>query len=967
MGDLQNYFALPSPEQNPFSLSYGKDRKTLEGQIAEEERRAQLHKIPLPGEKDKLRIWDILEWARYPITNMLYTTAVEAKDNDLGFEDIGKILKSAVYGAILKERKNTEDVIRVLYPNLKPWQYAVFGVAGDILTNPVTWLTFGGAKVGAKGLKIAAAGRKAAEGVSMGIAKKGAKAAGIVAKEGVESTALKVFEKSVIAKWGGRNFDEAVKLAKRATYAKYTKPGLNLRVPFTNLSKQIIPGTRAELAAGALQKIGMPEKVVRATRELPVRLGSLAPVKSFKNMFVPGSELGPFKEAHGIEVFQKGRGGLKAELVGNSMNEVFGDLKQVYDKPTKTIQTILGAGGTGKGMYWKRDKLLEYISSRTQAGKSVADELKGVQGKLRKVLDTQWDELVKRGLLKKEQYIPEYFPRYYINQKTNEIAVLNVPRQSVEARFLKHRVFKTDAEARKFGFEPKKAVDSLRIYLDSVNKTLTSYDTIGEMVRKYGHMAKEAPYKLPPGWTAIRHKGFDKWVVPTDIGNVLNKIDLVLTQENDLRKLMGFANNIQNVWKKSATVFWPGFHFRNEASNIWTLAFKDGVGPRQVKNLGKAVKIFKNPYSDELIEIFDPIAKKYVKKPIRLVYESLRKHNIHTGGFLATELGDFLGRPTLLQKAAEAQGGALSALAKVESGATKFATKTGSFFENTARISSALNDLEKGLPWKEVARRVNLAFINYADITEVEKGLRKVIPFWTWLRGNLTNQLTYIVTDPGKYSMFTSKPLRAINWAKDETKQYMPEWMKEGMYVQPFGMKYQGKPLMLNPNLPFQDIGQIALNQPGRSIGRMLGERMSPFIKTPAELALNKSYFLNRPIAYSKSDTEKAPTLLEPIIATFPEPMRKRLGIVKTERGWEMPAKWTYTLMSLIPQMKLGQPLEYLARPNVPAYRKETAPFDIGARTTGIKFKPLDVEYYKNRYLTDKLRELKELNRKYIM
>jgi len=101
------------------------------------------------------------------------------------------------------------------------------------------------------------------------------------------------------------------------------------------------------------------------------------------------------------------------------------------------------------------------------------------------------------------------------------------------------------------------------------------------------------------------------------------------------------------------------------------------------------------------------------------------------------------------------------------------------------------------------------------------------------------------------------------------------------------------------------------------------------------------------------------------MIAAFPEQVKMRLGIVKTERGWELPAKWTYALMSLIPQMKIGQPVEYMVRKGYPEYKGRKAPFDIGARTLGVKFQPMEIDYYKQRALQERLRELKELTKKY--
>jgi hypothetical protein len=194
----------------------------------------------------------------------------------------------------------------------------------------------------------------------------------------------------------------------------------------------------------------------------------------------------------------------------------------------------------------------------------------------------------------------------------------------------------------------------------------------------------------------------------------------------------------------------------------------------------------------------------------------------------------------------------------------------------------------------------------------------------------------------------------------------MPEWAKAGQYVQPFGAQIRGVPLALNPNLPFQDIGELDVRHPVQSIARMIGERVSPFIKTPIEVAMNKSYFTGQPIAYERYSTEKVPPLLEPVISALPENARMRLGIVKTEMGWEMPAKWVYVLMTMIPQAKIGQPVQTLFKPGAPAYRGRQAPFDILSRTTGAKLKPLDIGYYKERALKQRLGELKQLTSKYI-
>ena len=59
-----------------------------------------------------------------------------------------------------------------------------------------------------------------------------------------------------------------------------------------------------------------------------------------------------------------------------------------------------------------------------------------------------------------------------------------------------------------------------------------------------------------------------------------------------------------------------------------------------------------------------------------------------------------------------------------------------------------------------------------------------------------------------------------------------------------------------------------------------------------------------------QAETDKAPAILEGPIALLPDNVRKRLGIVKTDQGWEIPVKWMYAMLSIIPKEKLGTPIE---------------------------------------------------------
>jgi len=387
----------------------------------------------------------------------------------------------------------------------------------------------------------------------------------------------------------------------------------------------------------------------------------------------------------------------------------------------------------------------------------------------------------------------------------------------------------------------------------------------------------------------------------------------------------------------------PGFHARNAASNLWTGAYKDGIGPRQLANQLRAIEIhaWRN-HPDKLIAV--TLDGKRVKKSAKELYEMMRKAGAHTGGFEAAEL-----LQPISQKA-------LKLPARVGSAA-------GSAVENTARVASTLCDMEKGLTIAQAAKRVNYFFLDYSDLTPVEAKIRKLVPFYSWLKKNLSVQVHEFLTNPGKYTIFTTKPLRALDKLPGEEAEYLPEWMQQDLYINPMGAKgAYGNPLMFNPNFPFQDLGKL-----GVSPVKTAMESLTPFAKVPFELALNTSSFTGRPLQYNDFDYRPAPPMIRIAVSDLPPEVQQRLGIKTDETGqMVMPGKWVHALSSLLPMLKIGGGIEQYAQARggagVPEYRAERAPWDLLTRTAGVKFRPYDFQYYKEKALEERLKQLKGLS-----
>jgi len=78
-----------------------------------------------------------------------------------------------------------------------------------------------------------------------------------------------------------------------------------------------------------------------------------------------------------------------------------------------------------------------------------------------------------------------------------------------------------------------------------------------------------------------------------------------------------------------------------------------------------------------------------------------------------------------------------------------------------------------------------------------------------------------------------------------------------------------------------------------------------------------------------------------------------------------MPGRWVHALTALLPLIKVGGGVERLVQSMtgapLPEYQAERAPWDVLSRTAGVKFRPYDVEYYKENALQERLRNLKGL------
>ncbi len=914
-----------------FSPDSPRIKPTLESRIRVEEAalRRQGIEVPDGDKKHRFALWDILEWARYPITNMLYTAAKESKADGLGWDDLDKVLKSAVRGVLLQEKRNSKEVIEELWPDIPEWSKSVLGLAGDILTDPATYLTFGYAG----GAKAAAKAGTVAKAFGRGTAKK-------IVSQGIEG----VLAKKLMAKYGGKTWKDALRTASRQVKLKAGDYGPMVGIPFTSIGKRFGPQKgRLDIMTDIGKALGVGEVGQRAMRALPERLRQMpmigAGIRGMEEAFSTAAKWGPFKSAKDIDLGHANKVAFHIDNLTDDFAKVTGEIDNILRTPNITIPGI----EKFKTLVHRQHHVLEHVAKLMDEGASVPVELKSVKDLINGLMKGQFNHLVKRGMLTREQFIKDYIPRYYENAKGQK-GIVKVFKGSSHAAFMERRVFNTVEEAIEAGYKPLPVAESIKTYLEKSTRKMGLYDMTKDMVETFGRKLTEGEvFADTVDIKKIMVQPFLDWIAPTDIAKVLNEMEVLVMEPAVLSRIAEQFTRANNFFKKTVTVIQPGFHGRNFMSGIWTMILKDG----KIGNLRHAHKIYTGKGKTEILELI--MEGRSVKKTLNEWWEITRRHGVNTGKSMQAEIikqaGRGLGKDIPLVQTAKKYS--------PWKAVTKLGTKAGSWVENTGRIASWLTDLEKGLDYGSAARRVKNFFLDYSDLTPTEQKIRQLIPFYTWLKKNFVLQMQQMLAYPGRYSMISSKPVRALDQMSEQFREYLPDWMNEQMMVQ-VG-ETGGVPLMYNPNFPFQDLGKIT-----DPLGAITGG-ITPLAKTPIELLMNKDVFTGRPIAYNELDTTRVPAFADPLIGALPAGLKRAWNVVRNEEGrWEMPAKWVYALTHILPIARTGQAMFQLAGlEGGKEYEKRKAPFQALSGLIGAKFVPADMKYYREKYLQQRLQSLR--------
>ena len=321
----------------------------------------------------------------------------------------------------------------------------------------------------------------------------------------------------------------------------------------------------------------------------------------------------------------------------------------------------------------------------------------------------------------------------------------------------------------------------------------------------------------------------------------------------DSSKLLTIYDKFTHFVKLQQTAVLPGFHARNKQSNMfnnWLAVGNDATNIDFQKSAYRALSGADSSI-DDVLEIIGKDGNKTKMTWQKLFIEAENYGAIDKGVF-ANDIGAGARTKGLFNKVIPGK------FDPTDTGnffGYKIGTRVGNTIENHDRLIHFASQVKNGMNFQDAAESVNKFLFDYGELTGFEHNvMKRIFPYYTWMRKNGALQLEQLLEQPEKYRM-VSKVLSGIENTVDEDKRinkaYVNEFAQDWIQTPLNVMNPDGRmePVLWNPNLPFMDLGRIPdPTKPLDSLKETFSQT-NPLIKLPVELATNKNFFFDSPIS----------------------------------------------------------------------------------------------------------------------
>ena len=355
--------------------------------------------------------------------------------------------------------------------------------------------------------------------------------------------------------------------------------------------------------------------------------------------------------------------------------------------------------------------------------------------------------------------------------------------------------------------------------------------------------------------------------VPHDIADLLeSQYERIITPKMFQPILRSF-DAITRAWKNITLPIWPAYQTRNLMSDLTLITWganEHGLMPHQaVRGLVDAMQGLFN--KAETIQIGEKTWK----------WDDLHEL-MNRFGILdyspARDLDEHIARPFGLPRFDRGIDAAADRLEAVGIGNIRpieMGIRFGMARQNATNAGYFIELLRKGLPPEQAALEVKARLFDYTDLTDFERQvLRRVFPFYSWLRHNLPYQINAAIQTPRTVAAIPKIREATSALSGDEGPAGdvpLPGFLRDALPLRLGGDPLHPQFARLQGLIPQGDLGYF--NDPLDAAIT----NTSPFLKVPVEIASNFDPWQKQPLERFPGEMDKRvgipiPKRLTPIV-----------------------------------------------------------------------------------------------------
>ena len=348
--------------------------------------------------------------------------------------------------------------------------------------------------------------------------------------------------------------------------------------------------------------------------------------------------------------------------------------------------------------------------------------------------------------------------------------------------------------------------------------------------------------------TAI--EGTDIVFLPDEMAKLYNEYHGLMFNQSKKNGLLRVYDSLSTLYKKAAYLWNPGHIMRDFQGNVFNNYLMGVVDPTEyadgLKALRKADGVLSTPRGDlKYTDIYEQAQKMGI-------VDSVMKHELPLN------------------------------VGKQEKGYSRMMRQATYATDGWTRMTGFVHNLKAGQDYAQAAATTKKFLFDYFDLTAFEKKvMRRIVPFYTWMRKNIPLQFKTLISDPRIFARLNDVQNAIAGGPIDWDEK--PDYIQDMMAIQPMGSdKY------FSNTLPWQDLTKIPTGLDSDSLSDFLSS-VNPLIRAPIESITNNDWWTGQPLEdYAGEQTDI------PVLTTL-------LRLLGSDTDYTVGARYGGNLLNQIP------------------------------------------------------------------